>query len=311
MKSRLAEYVYSRDNNFNLLRFVAASLVLLSHSYPLSLGPDTPEPLVSSFGITLGGLAVDIFFITSGFLVAASLYSRSLVAYLWARFVRIYPALVVAVLFCVFVVGMAFTTVGAAEYLTDSTTLKFLVEKLDPFLRGEVQTAWGFRGIALRKGRQRLSLDPPERGEVLRLPRDGGLRLDAFGETLRQERAEDGVPRVGRRRPRPRHLELFFQVFHLHLHSPLRHVLRGRGFFRLARKNHDSQGAPSRSRRLPFWPPRSISRCSRWPTGFFWLTWSSSLPLSRADGSGISTRSATTPTACTFTPSRFSSRSWR
>ena len=34
-----------RDNNFNLIRMLAASAVIISHSAPLSLGPNTIEPL--------------------------------------------------------------------------------------------------------------------------------------------------------------------------------------------------------------------------------------------------------------------------
>jgi peptidoglycan/LPS O-acetylase OafA/YrhL len=147
VKSRLADYAYSRDNNFNLLRFIAASMVLLSHSFPLSLGPGAPEPLVSSFGITLGGLAVDIFFITSGFLVTGSLFSRSLTAYLWARFVRIYPALVVSVLFCVFIVGIAFTTREIVVYLADPVTLKFLAKNSTLFFGVKYKLPGVFEGL--------------------------------------------------------------------------------------------------------------------------------------------------------------------
>jgi peptidoglycan/LPS O-acetylase OafA/YrhL len=34
-----------RDNNFNLLRMVAATAVLVSHAWPIVLGKGTPEPL--------------------------------------------------------------------------------------------------------------------------------------------------------------------------------------------------------------------------------------------------------------------------
>ena len=37
-----------RDNNFNLCRMLAATAVLISHAYPLSLGPTAREPLVNS-----------------------------------------------------------------------------------------------------------------------------------------------------------------------------------------------------------------------------------------------------------------------
>src|SRR5262245_2477016 len=43
-----------RKNNFNLLRIAAAIAVLFSHAYPLSHGPDAPEPLARTIGASLG-----------------------------------------------------------------------------------------------------------------------------------------------------------------------------------------------------------------------------------------------------------------
>jgi len=41
---------------------------------------------------------------------------------------RIYPALIVAILFCVFVVDLGSTTVTTREYLTSAQTFKFLLK---------------------------------------------------------------------------------------------------------------------------------------------------------------------------------------
>ncbi len=122
----LSKYTTSRDNNFNLIRFVAAVLVLYSHSYPLSKGPNAVDPLGSFINMTWGGIAVDVFFITSGFLITYSFFSRNnIIAFIWARLIRIYPALIVATLFCVFVVGLFFTTNTISDYLSDPQTLKY------------------------------------------------------------------------------------------------------------------------------------------------------------------------------------------
>ncbi|WP_372340911.1 acyltransferase family protein [Paraglaciecola sp.] len=64
----LSSYANGRDNNFNLIRFIAACLVLFSHSFALVLGGGLHEPLRGFLNMTLGTIAVDIFFITSGFL---------------------------------------------------------------------------------------------------------------------------------------------------------------------------------------------------------------------------------------------------
>jgi peptidoglycan/LPS O-acetylase OafA/YrhL len=124
---RLSEFSGSRDNNFNLIRFIAAFLVLYSHSYPLSLGAGATESLANVLGMTAGTFAVDVFFITSGFLVTASLLNRNnLRAFIWARVLRIYPALIVAVAFCVLVVGVYFTSEPVLAFLSDPVTLKFV-----------------------------------------------------------------------------------------------------------------------------------------------------------------------------------------
>ena len=131
MSRALSTYTTSRDNNFNLIRFVAALLVLHSHSFALALGSGDAEPLRNTIGMTWGIIAVDIFFITSGFLITSSYFARNnLLFFAWARILRIYPALIAAILFCVFIVGLWFTTHSAWEYLTSGQTLKFLLKNV-------------------------------------------------------------------------------------------------------------------------------------------------------------------------------------
>jgi peptidoglycan/LPS O-acetylase OafA/YrhL len=87
-----------RSNNFDFLRFFFAALVIFSHSFDL-IGGKGANP-ISQFTrgqIDGGSLAVDGFFIISGFLVAQSfLNSRSVFDYFKRRILRIYPGFVVA-----------------------------------------------------------------------------------------------------------------------------------------------------------------------------------------------------------------------
>jgi peptidoglycan/LPS O-acetylase OafA/YrhL len=86
------------------------------------------EPLRQSIGVSLGTLAVDVFFFTSGFLVTASLLSRtSAIDFVWGRGLRIYPALVVMVALTVGVLGPLFTTLDPAQYLHAYGTRAYLV----------------------------------------------------------------------------------------------------------------------------------------------------------------------------------------
>jgi peptidoglycan/LPS O-acetylase OafA/YrhL len=83
-----------RENHFNLIRMAAAFAVLVSHSFALTQGVEA-QP--GAHGIYLGAMAVDVFFVTSGYLVTASLMRRTIVEFTVARVMRIYPALIVAV----------------------------------------------------------------------------------------------------------------------------------------------------------------------------------------------------------------------
>jgi peptidoglycan/LPS O-acetylase OafA/YrhL len=112
-----------RNNNLNLIRMILATSVLVSHSVPLAEGPSITEPLGHLLHITLGSLAVCGFFAISGFLVTQSLLIReSVVSYLQARALRIFPGLAVVLLLTVLVLGPIATTLPLFDYATRSGT---------------------------------------------------------------------------------------------------------------------------------------------------------------------------------------------
>lgn len=95
-----------RTNNADCLRFILALMVIFSHAYPLATGDNSHEPFYrfTHNTETFGGVAVEGFFVLSGFLIAGSwLRSPKLSTFLAKRCLRIWPGLIVAVLFCYFV----------------------------------------------------------------------------------------------------------------------------------------------------------------------------------------------------------------
>ena len=132
---RIGDRAGGRDNNFNLLRILAAVGVLISHAYPISLGPEAAEPLSGLLGgITLGTVGVMVFFSISGFFITRSFAGRSSLArFAQARCLRLFPALIVVLLVTVLVSGLWLTTAdpavfwkAAPEYLLRNVSLFFL-----------------------------------------------------------------------------------------------------------------------------------------------------------------------------------------
>ncbi len=127
----LAEYSNSTDNNFNLIRFLASVSVVLSHSYTVVYGTTKADPLWSTVRMTLGSVAVDVFFVTSGFLVTRSLMSRSSVRqFIRARMLRIFPAQVIAVLFTVVALFFISDDPSPMTYFRNSKTVSYVTKNI-------------------------------------------------------------------------------------------------------------------------------------------------------------------------------------
>lgn len=121
----IAEAWASGRNNFNALRLVAAWMVIYGHAWAITgtAGQDVITWL-TQFKFA-GAVAVDLFFVISGFLIAASLQRNSVRNYLQARALRILPALVTCVALSVFVLGPLLTT--ARDYWHSPQTWRYLL----------------------------------------------------------------------------------------------------------------------------------------------------------------------------------------
>lgn len=104
-------------NGFGAIRMALALLVVFSHSFVIGTGTEDWEPIarLTRGQATAGSIAVDLFFVISGFLVAASAErSRTLWSFLEKRIARIYPGFVVAMLFGLAVARTVATATGRA-----------------------------------------------------------------------------------------------------------------------------------------------------------------------------------------------------
>lgn len=119
-----------RENNFDLLRFLAATAVIISHSYAFY---GKPEPLhqFPYLGESLGGMATSLFFVISGFLITMS-YKRStsLRSYCIKRILRIFPALIMCILLLTYGWGAWLSELPLGEYLRNPLTHAYLFNAL-------------------------------------------------------------------------------------------------------------------------------------------------------------------------------------
>lgn len=115
-------------NNITLLRHIAALFVLISHSYGL-LNLNEYEPLFTlTKQINLSGIGLSIFFFLSGFLVTQSIITtKNIKHFLIKRVLRIYPALIVLILFTVFCIGPIFTKGTSEDYFSSQETWSYFV----------------------------------------------------------------------------------------------------------------------------------------------------------------------------------------
>jgi peptidoglycan/LPS O-acetylase OafA/YrhL len=94
----LSDRYSPRANALGFLRLCLALAVLVGHSWPLGAGRATPGLGFSRGQADVGALAVDGFFVLSGFLVTASAARLGFVRFAWHRCLRIFPGLWVCLL---------------------------------------------------------------------------------------------------------------------------------------------------------------------------------------------------------------------
>jgi peptidoglycan/LPS O-acetylase OafA/YrhL len=116
------------NNNFDFLRVFAALCITFTHSFNLlKLDNDEPLMLFSNHVIDFSFVGLSIFFSISGYLIAKSaIESTSFKNYIWKRFLRIQPLLIVVCLLSIFIIGPLFTSLNGHDYFSNRNTYTYL-----------------------------------------------------------------------------------------------------------------------------------------------------------------------------------------
>ncbi len=117
-----------RSNNLNLLKWIAAVLVIYSHCYSIVGSTNEPMLVLTRDQLSFGGIAVAVFFFASGFYVTGSLLKKNSGGqYVKSRIGKIYPAFITVIVLTAFVLGPIVSTYSAAEYFTAKETYTYLL----------------------------------------------------------------------------------------------------------------------------------------------------------------------------------------
>lgn len=117
-----------KNTNVNLIKLIAALLVVLCHSYPLTGNGIDFFSNMTKGKFDFGTVGVVIFFSYSGFFLTKSLSREAdFVTYIKRRVSRIFPQLLLVVMLTAFVVGPFLTELSIRQYYADAGTYKYLL----------------------------------------------------------------------------------------------------------------------------------------------------------------------------------------
>lgn len=124
--------LFRGNNNLDLIRILAALMVIFGHSFALSLNQTLTEPFSYVFPFTYSGsIAVKIFFFISGLLVTNSMIkSDSIRNYIISRAFRIYPAFAVTIIITGLIIGPIAFNGEAAQYFNEHGFIVYITHSL-------------------------------------------------------------------------------------------------------------------------------------------------------------------------------------
>jgi peptidoglycan/LPS O-acetylase OafA/YrhL len=134
-----------RADNFLLLRIAAASLVIYGHAAAIAPAVEGPDWFVrAGFGMYSGEIAVNVFFLISGFLVTGSyLRQDSLVRFLKLRALRLIPGFLLNLFLLAYLFGPLLTQLSVSDYLSHPQTWQYVWKNI--WLSSDM--AWQLPGV--------------------------------------------------------------------------------------------------------------------------------------------------------------------
>ena len=119
-----------RKNNFDFLRLIFASFVIITHSYPLSGNKECDLICQLTFGqVSFSYIGVKGFFVISGYLIFQSLQrSENIFDYFWKRLLRLFPALIVVLFLTVILTPFVYQ--GDTPFFYNKSLLTYIPNNL-------------------------------------------------------------------------------------------------------------------------------------------------------------------------------------
>ncbi|TDR45834.1 peptidoglycan/LPS O-acetylase OafA/YrhL [Tahibacter aquaticus] len=143
----LGQAMAAPGDNLLLLRLLAASAVIYGHSYALCGIPGAVDHIARhnwGYGLYSGSIAVQVFFVVSGFLVSGAWLRRpDLAFFLRSRVLRIVPAYLACLVISALVLGGLLTTLPRSDYFAHADTWRYIWKNLT----FSTEMAWTLPGV--------------------------------------------------------------------------------------------------------------------------------------------------------------------